>query len=277
MQKKAIVAVAGALCLVVDILMVSRQNKKEICNESLQESVATQALIRPPEPVGESSLRVPARLSGLGAEAGLTPDAIWRIRQEMQRADQQYELDLGIVLPDKHRAITDPTELRKLAEQGDRFAATRFGQVLLEAGDVDGAIDAYAQAAELGSVAPLAEIAMLLEPGSNGSRDYVAQRFGAAPVPDPQRAYIAANVAYLRGYQDAYHVLDRIRRQVPTAKLAEYEGRASLEYMRLQELYRQRYGRYPEVRISAAEQMRLIQAFQADYVPRAVANPGGKP
>jgi hypothetical protein len=214
------------------------------------------------------SASLDAQNRNLTKNGEVSAEVIARVQQEMRREDQQYELEVGIRLPQQYEGTRDLGLLRAQVERGDRYAAARLGQLLIESGDTTGGVAAYETAVELGLVAPLAELAMLFEDAPNSSREFLRQSFGHAPQPDMQRAYVAANVAYLRGYQDAYHVLDRVRRSVPSDQRAAYDRQMLIEHIRLMELYRQRFGRYPSVQVSSAERMRYLQIMQANFTPK---------
>ena len=115
----------------------------------------------------------------------------------MARMQRDYEEALGIRLPERYSRMNDADELRRLAAAGDRHAAVRLGQLLGSQGDFEGAVAAYRRAAELGAVAPLAEAAQWLDPGSADARRYLDQQFGHVPEANFAQAYSDAYAAYM--------------------------------------------------------------------------------
>jgi hypothetical protein len=202
------------------------------------------------------------------ATSGISQEAFLNAKKEMDRVQAQYEEAMGL-LPEKYRSMNDVTALRAMIEKGDKFAATRLGDILLDNGDASGAIENYRKSAELGAPAALTSIAMLLSPDdAEPARAYQEQKFGRLPQSDLRSAYVAAQVAYLRGHSEAFHLLDRLQRRIPRESRVDYEAAASLEHVRLMELYRQRYGRYPMAPISATQLQDDKMLLQVNYAPR---------
>jgi tetratricopeptide (TPR) repeat protein len=201
-------------------------------------------------------------------ETGIPAEQLVRAREAMARMQREYQESLGIRLPERYRRMADENELRRLMNGGDRYAAVRLGDLLAERGDVDGAMQAYQHAAELGAVAPLADyVAQWLDPQSNPAREYLQQRFGSAPTPDFAKAYAAAWSAYLGGYFDAGLLVDRMRRSIPPDQRAAYDGQAMAAYMQLLEQQHQRLGHYPQIELSPADLVMHIWGMQANYQP----------
>ena len=223
----------------------------------------------------EAAPKVPSALSSFAVAARVDEGAVVRVRNEMARAQRAYELELGISLPERYGASNDIAEMKKLAASGDKYAAARAAQLLQESGAVHEAISMYQLSAELGLVAPLAEISSLLEPGKSAARDYLIASGMEAPVPDPERAYASAYVAYLRGYEEAFHLVDRMRRSSSRETLDNLDRNALIEHVRLLDLYFKRNGRYPSIEISSTEQMNRLAIFQANFIPRKAINQGG--
>lgn len=177
----------------------------------------------------------------------------------------EYSYALGENYPDSYQKINDIEKLRSMMQLGDRFAASRLGDILVfDGNDVESAIEAYKRAAELGSPAALAKVGALRETDNNMLRDQVQAKFGSPPAVDMSEAYVSAKIASLRGYHGAYFILDRLMGRMSRQQIAQADYLASAEYDRLLKIYIQRYGRNPVVPLDPAAQDAFNRALRAN-------------